>query len=66
MSWTQGVTPSEELPKTIVEYLESQYLQKFGEIGTLQYITWFEPNATEFIADFGTEHSLRVRMKGTG
>ena len=52
MSWTQGISLREELPKKLVDLLESFYYKTYGSNETLDYITWFDFD-DYFIADFG-------------
>lgn len=62
MSWTQGIQPREELPENFVQFFEKKYLEMFGEVAQVQYITWdaCDPEQ-ECIVDFGTEHSIRIK-----
>jgi hypothetical protein len=57
MSWTQGVTPREDLPARFLEWADAQ-----GK-GPLQYITWFEPSRTEVFLDYGEAPSLKAVLK---
>lgn len=46
MSWDQGYQAVEDLPKALVERLNS-----YSE-GEVQCITWYEPNKNEFVAHY--------------
>lgn len=62
MSWDQGIQLREDLPTALIEHLELTYASTFGEVASLQYITWFGVD-DYFYADFGTANSLKVTYK---
>lgn len=64
MSWVQGIQERKDLPAKFVEYAEKKYFDIFGIIGYLEYITWFGFDK-EFIADFGTEHSIKFKLNNS-
>ena len=58
MSWTQGVTPREDLPERFVKWADG-----LGK-GELQYITWFDDVPGITYLDFGEKGSFKIDFSG--